>query len=1131
MEHLTMKNIFIITVLFIFSISLPTVYSQDRPEWLDELQVFKNGSGYYIHPSPIMNKVNFTGNGWGVYFPNRWGRETLELEINAWHSKNAIYIAYAPTYQLYYDLPIPVPDEHRLHDINGNFVNHKDTGARAYTICSEQWQAYVKSEMRKAIDLGVDGFQFDGAQCPPIHMCKWQSQPASFDSVTMAHFRNYLNETYSADRLSQEFDITSIETFNYANWIKAHGMEDSWNNEPFTGIAAEFFKFMILATKDYFHNIAEDVRNYAMNTYGKSIILSCNPNFGALGYYLIEDMDYFNSEHFPFQENDPFAHTDIKSTKCIENWPVFVIPEPKGNIPQKTNNMIRLFVADIYASGGQIGLEETFRNYREDYVIETEYDFDIYAKYVNFILSNRDLYEDLIPVSSVGLLNSHSSRMARYWPVEGDADVDYSRTFYGTGKLLTDSNIQFDGIFAPDERFTSTPSFTIEQLRRYEVIVLPHTFELTDQQVQILLDFMQEGGILVAMGNIGTNNLDGTLANRPELILLQQDDGVKSYGAGKFVYTLLKLGDAYVSDRGISHNEVRRRFQSMILPHITPYIKTCGLLEVYRPGGATGFLYNDLHGNYILHLVNYDYNEINDEFSVKENFELKILADTTKSWEAVYVSPDIIRQQILPSSSDSGYIRLTIPKLEAYGIIILQQNSTAPQIVSRTPLEDVTILAGDSLHFSVSAKDPDNNLLFYQWYINGLIDTLCTDSIYVFATSHESSDVDTLRVEVTDGRYKVNTQWLINFQSYIYPRIIFDETHNQYFTPRLSQAIEILKLHEGENYDPSHIDWVLCDKLINKLRKDYIVTSDTTGTLILPTLQDANVLFIVPFGKDLSYQEREGIIDFIGQGGNMLILGLSGWELSNEVSNANFYHLLSEIGFKTHLPVVASLDDTLWKSSVFMVDLVGSHPATSYADKIQFSNGHKLETTKDFSKIIETTGNLKVWEDINNNYIKDANEPLQSNVGIIGVSEYGKGKVVYIGTSGNFNDTASSPTQNVIISVMKWLTENVNQLPTLINSNIDIPKEYSLYQNYPNPFNTTTVIKFQVPKTSRVILKVYNMLGQEIITLVEKSLSPGTYTSKWDGFDCFGKKVTTGLYFYRVEIENYVEVKKCLLLK
>ena len=193
-------------VLYMVLSSLQIVHSQSHPEWLEKVQIFQSGKGYVINPSPIMSKVTFTGQGWGVYFPNNWYRPTLESEVNAWHMRGRKYIAYGATFRLYWDGISPVPDSHRLKDINGNFVNDF-LGSRQYTICSEKWQSFVISENRKAIDLNIDGLHFDDVQTPPLIMSKWYPQPASFDSVTMAHFRNYLKENYSTEQLMQEFDI------------------------------------------------------------------------------------------------------------------------------------------------------------------------------------------------------------------------------------------------------------------------------------------------------------------------------------------------------------------------------------------------------------------------------------------------------------------------------------------------------------------------------------------------------------------------------------------------------------------------------------------------------------------------------------------------------------------------------------------------------------------------------------------------------------------------------------------------------------------------------------------------------------------------------------------------------------
>jgi hypothetical protein len=89
-----------------------------------------------------------------------------------------------------------------------------------------------------------------------------------------------------------------------------------------------------------------------------------------------------------------------------------------------------------------------------------------------------------------------------------------------------------------------------------------------------------------------------------------------------------------------------------------------------------------------------------------------------------------------------------------------------------------------------------------------------------------------------------------------------------------------------------------------------------------------------------------------------------------------------------------------------------------------------------------------------------------------------------------------------------------------------LPKNFSLSQNYPNPFNPTTTIHYSVPKTSFVTIKVYDMLGKEIATLVNQEKSAGNYTVQFNG-----SNLSSGIYFYRMRSGNFVETKKLLLLK
>jgi hypothetical protein len=103
---------------------------------------------------------------------------------------------------------------------------------------------------------------------------------------------------------------------------------------------------------------------------------------------------------------------------------------------------------------------------------------------------------------------------------------------------------------------------------------------------------------------------------------------------------------------------------------------------------------------------------------------------------------------------------------------------------------------------------------------------------------------------------------------------------------------------------------------------------------------------------------------------------------------------------------------------------------------------------------------------------------------------------------------------------------NLKALTDVNESKLNVPKDYSLFQNYPNPFNPTTVIKYQIPKSGFVSLKVYDILGNEVGTLVNENRNAGSYKV---GFD--GSNLSSGIYFYQIKTGSYTAVKKFMLLK
>jgi hypothetical protein len=95
----------------------------------------------------------------------------------------------------------------------------------------------------------------------------------------------------------------------------------------------------------------------------------------------------------------------------------------------------------------------------------------------------------------------------------------------------------------------------------------------------------------------------------------------------------------------------------------------------------------------------------------------------------------------------------------------------------------------------------------------------------------------------------------------------------------------------------------------------------------------------------------------------------------------------------------------------------------------------------------------------------------------------------------------------------------IDQKPVFISG-------YKLHQNYPNPFNPTTTIEFDLPKTSQVSLKIFNILGEEVATLVSDKLSSGSYAYEWDA-----SNIASGVYLYRLQADDYVETRRMVLMR
>ncbi len=168
----------------------------------------------------------------------------------------------------------------------------------------------------------------------------------------------------------------------------------------------------------------------------------------------------------------------------------------------------------------------------------------------------------------------------------------------------------------------------------------------------------------------------------------------------------------------------------------------------------------------------------------------------------------------------------------------------------------------------------------------------------------------------------------------------------------------------------------------------------------------------------------------------------------------------------------------------------------SWDDKLNNENGFIIERKVEggtYSKIAQLAANITTYEDKN---VSDSTSYLY------------RIKV--------FNSIAESNFSGDV---------KVTTLTGIASRN-EIPEKFELFQNYPNPFNPSTSIKFSIPDERKVRLTIYNSIGKEIAILTDEFMSAGVYEYKFDG-----NSLSSGIYFYKLEIGNFIEVKKMMLVK
>jgi hypothetical protein len=188
---------------------------------------------------------------------------------------------------------------------------------------------------------------------------------------------------------------------------------------------------------------------------------------------------------------------------------------------------------------------------------------------------------------------------------------------------------------------------------------------------------------------------------------------------------------------------------------------------------------------------------------------------------------------------------------------------------------------------------------------------------------------------------------------------------------------------------------------------------------------------------------------------------------------------------------------------------------------LSFWHRYNTQTSKDYCRVEVSSNNGTSWQEVKN-YSGDLNTLTQVEVDITNYAN----KTANLKIRFRLTSDKKTVADGWYVDDIKISGKTTGKNFADNQENNNNPKEYSLGQNYPNPFNPVTKISFDIAKQGFISLKIFDALGREVRTLVNEVKAPGSYAIDFDGTN-----LPSGIYFYKLQTENYSGTKKMLLIK
>jgi hypothetical protein len=371
------------------------------------------------------------------------------------------------------------------------------------------WREYLKAIIRIQIDAGVHGVQLDEAELPITSF----QYGGCFCKECMHGFRQYLQQLPAVSRPA-ELDSIHLDTFHYGNWLLERGYDFKTNRED-TPLFWDYLRFQQGAITHYFGEIADYVREYAASK-GRQVLVSGN---------------FFNlfEQYYPLEPKVDLIITEMRNTRYRQPaWyryvagfaaekPVVVVENPYGGVvPElvallkagKGYDLFRLSLYEAAALGANMSvpygawlgsvIEDSFHP-PHDLCVEIQ----TFLADHDFLFSPRS-YSETAVIQSIESNFQLVARRDLFADNRDNISGSVIVPFWDVCEWLADNAQPYDVIFFPEGKLRPD-TLKAEQLRQYDRLILPDCRYLTPYQANLLLEYLNDGGKLVVIGELGLN--------------------------------------------------------------------------------------------------------------------------------------------------------------------------------------------------------------------------------------------------------------------------------------------------------------------------------------------------------------------------------------------------------------------------------------------------------------------------------------------------------------------------------------------------------------------------------------------------------------------------------------------------